>query len=86
MEVRSNAMIRFFKKYNLQNLDKLYANIMINRSLKERLEYCISLLHRVESDLKGCNQTKIKKHRLKILKKAAVQEIALLQKLIKPKL
>ena len=72
----------FFAKYRLCCFDPLYRDIIKGRTLSERLEYCQSLLFRIQSDLSRKQSSPVKK-KLKLQYKATVQEIRSLQKLIK---
>ena len=77
-------MKAIFTKYTLCNLDILYRDIIKDRSIKERLEYCNSLIFRTKMDTKRDHLLSLNFKRL-VLIRAIKREIKHLNKLLKTK-
>ncbi len=78
MKKMIEKMFTVSKKYRLLDLDLLYRDIVSIRPLKDRLEYCRSLLYRIREDLSKKTMTMYQRKKLKILQKATKREIKIL--------
>lgn len=75
----STFLNNFMFKNSLKQIDYLYKNVILTLPIENRINYCESLIYRVNEDLKSCTCEK-KKKEIKKLLKASYKELEKLNK------